>query len=319
MIVGAGLAWSLVNAKHVLRKDGSKVIVMKHPTWKSEFLGMWETLFTDWYIVLLFPMFFVSNWFYTYHFQSVNLAQFTLRTRSLNGVLYWMSQMIGAGVFGVALDFSKVRRTVRAKAALGALLVITMGKFIIEFECKGWILTMVQLSGVEDTLSRKPTSVTIPPTPPTLFKLLQLRNESMIGLTTVTLVPCSSTCSTDSSMVCFFSSLQKAISNENIAAWQTTVYWLMGSLTNNSRKLANFAGFYKGIQSAGSAISPVVNNQKIPYMTEFAINWGLLAASLAFAAPVVWAKVRGTLRFPSRELRSVVNSLFRFRSYRRGS
>lgn len=29
----------------------------------------------------------------------------------------------------------------------------------------------------------------------------------------------------------------------------------MGSLTNNSRKLANFAGFYKGIQSAGQAIA----------------------------------------------------------------
>ena len=27
----------------------------------------------------------------------------------------------------------------------------------------------------------------------------------------------------------------------------------MGSLSNNSRKLANFAGFYKGIQSAGAA------------------------------------------------------------------
>lgn len=29
----------------------------------------------------------------------------------------------------------------------------------------------------------------------------------------------------------------------------------MGALTNNSRKLANFAGFYKGIQSAGAAIA----------------------------------------------------------------
>ena len=29
----------------------------------------------------------------------------------------------------------------------------------------------------------------------------------------------------------------------------------MGSLTNNSRKLANFAGFYKGIQSAGAAVT----------------------------------------------------------------
>jgi hypothetical protein len=29
----------------------------------------------------------------------------------------------------------------------------------------------------------------------------------------------------------------------------------MGALSNNSRKLANFAGFYKGIQSAGAAIT----------------------------------------------------------------
>ena len=29
------------------------------------------------------------------------------------------------------------------------------------------------------------------------------------------------------------------------AVWQTSVYWFMGSLTNNGRKLANFAGFYK--------------------------------------------------------------------------
>lgn len=32
-----------------------------------------------------------------------------------------------------------------------------------------------------------------------------------------------------------------------------TTFRFMGSLTNNGRKLANFAGFYKGIQSAGAA------------------------------------------------------------------
>lgn len=32
-----------------------------------------------------------------------------------------------------------------------------------------------------------------------------------------------------------------------------TVLRYMGSLSNNARKLANFAGFYKGIQSAGAA------------------------------------------------------------------
>lgn len=38
------------------------------------------------------------------------------------------------------------------------------------------------------------------------------------------------------------------------AMWQTYAYWLMGALSNNPHKLAYFAGFYKGIQSAGAAV-----------------------------------------------------------------
>jgi hypothetical protein len=65
----------------------------------------------------------------------------------------------------------------------------------------------------------------------------------------------------------------------------------MGAITNNGRKLANFAGFYKGIQSAGAAITPGIDNAGTPYMTEFASTWGLLAGSIIFAMPVVWMKV----------------------------
>ena len=71
----------------------------------------------------------------------------------------------------------------------------------------------------------------------------------------------------------------------------------MGSLTNNSRKLANFTGFYKGIQSAGGAIAAAIDAEKVPYMNEFAANWALLAGSLVVAAPVIWMKVRGTSGF----------------------
>lgn len=98
---------------------------MKNPTWKSEFLGMWEVLFTDWYIVLLFPMFFASNFFYTYQFNVVNLQRFTLRTRSLNGVLYYIAQIIGAYIFGYALDSKFVARRTRAKFGILALFVLT--------------------------------------------------------------------------------------------------------------------------------------------------------------------------------------------------
>lgn len=68
----------------------------------------------------------------------------------------------------------------------------------------------------------------------------------------------------------------------------------MGSLTNNGRKLANFAGFYKGIQSAGGAISPQLDANLVSYMAEFAVNWGLLSGSLLIAAPVIWLKVKDT-------------------------
>ena len=66
----------------------------------------------------------------------------------------------------------------------------------------------------------------------------------------------------------------------------------MGSLSNNSRKLANFAGFYKSIQSAGGVIAPQLDVAGIPYMNQLAANWGLLAGSLLIAAPVIWLKVQ---------------------------
>ena len=124
--LGACLAWTLVDSKHVQRGDGSRVIVMKNPTWKSEILGLWETLRTDTYILLLFPMFFASNWFYTYQFNAVNLAKFNIRTRALNNTLYWTSQIIGAYVFGYALDVHRISRPLRARVAWVVLFVITM-------------------------------------------------------------------------------------------------------------------------------------------------------------------------------------------------
>ncbi|CAN9118471.1 unnamed protein product [Alternaria alternata] len=142
---GACLSWTLIDAKHVVRRDGSRVIMMQHPTWQSEIFGLWETLRTDPYIILLFPMFFASNWFYTYQFNDVNYARF------------------------------------------------------------------------------------------------------------------------------------------------------MGAISNNSRKLANFAGFYKGIQSAGAAIVFRIDGYKRPYMDIFLSSWVMLAASLVIALPVMLLKIKDTV------------------------
>lgn len=123
--LGACLAWTLVDAQNVIRSDGSRVILMKHPSWQSEILGLFEVLRTDIWIVLMFPMFLSSNWFYTYHFNDVNAARFNIRTRALNSVLYYICQIIGAYVFGYALDYKGLRRSTKAKVVWVVLLVLT--------------------------------------------------------------------------------------------------------------------------------------------------------------------------------------------------
>jgi len=129
MFLGALLALCLADANKVVRKDGSRVITIKNPTWRSEFIGMFQVLKSDYYILLLFPMFFSSNFFYTYQFNVMNTYNFNLRTRSLNGLLYWTSQIIGAYVFGYALDFPMVTRKTRARVGLLVLFAITMGSY----------------------------------------------------------------------------------------------------------------------------------------------------------------------------------------------
>ena len=69
----------------------------------------------------------------------------------------------------------------------------------------------------------------------------------------------------------------------------------MGALTNNGRKLANFAGFYKGIQSAGAAIVYRIDALNTPFINMFASSWALLAAALLIAAPLIFTKIPDTV------------------------
>ena len=125
MAVGALLAMCLCNASDIIRPDGTRVSLMKQPSWQSELIGLWETLRFEPFVVLLFPMFFTSNWFYVYQQNSVNGAHFTTRTKALNSLLYWLAQIIAAGIWGNMLDITLVRRSVRAKINWGVMVVLT--------------------------------------------------------------------------------------------------------------------------------------------------------------------------------------------------
>lgn len=223
---------------------------MKNPTWKTELVGLYETFKTDPYILLLFPMFFASNWFYTYQFNDVNSAYFNTRTRALNNVLYWTAQIFGAGIFGVGLDVLKLRRTIRARVAWVVLFLITMAIWGGGYDFqKGY--TRASTSTASGYAGKDWT------------------DSGYIG---------------PMFLYIFYGFYD--------AAWQTSVYWFMGSLTNNGRKLANFAGFYKGIQSAGAAIIWRMDALELPFVNLFASSWGLLAGSLLVALPVILLRVK---------------------------
>ena len=247
--VGACLAWCLVNAKAVVRSDGSRIILMKNPTWKTELVGLWETIRSDPYIICLFPMFFSSNWFYTYQFNGVNAARFDTRTAALNNVLYWSFQIVGAFIFGYSLDSVRFRRSTRARAAWLALFILTLA---------------IWGGGYDFQRSYTRAQVTADDYVP-----MDWNSPGYVGVMFLYI---------------FYGCFD--------AAWQTCVYWYIGSLTNNSRKIANFSGFYKGIQSAGAAIMWRIDDLKAPYMSEFASCWGLLLGSLLFAAPIIYLYVK---------------------------
>jgi hypothetical protein len=125
MFCGAVLALFLCNAGDIIRPDGSRVILMKHPSWQSELIGLWETLRFEPFVVLLFPMFFSSNWFYVYQQNAVNGAHFDTRTKALNNLLYYLAQIVAAVIWGYLLDIQGVRRSLRAKLTWGVLVVLT--------------------------------------------------------------------------------------------------------------------------------------------------------------------------------------------------
>jgi hypothetical protein len=84
-------------------------------------------------------------------------------------------------------------------------------------------------------------------------------------------------------------------SQDCILPYFTNPLRFMGAISNNSRKLANFAGFYKGIQSAGAAIIWRLDGYKAPYMNLFISCWVLLAGSLFVALPVMLLKIKDTV------------------------
>lgn len=254
MGIGACISLMLCNSDKVIREDGTKVIVMKNPSWSSEIMGLWNTMYLSPWVLLLFPMFFCSNIFYTYQNNGLNGTHFNIRTRSLNGLLYWLAQIVGAVINGYLLDYQGIRRSVKAKISWVVLFVLTFGIWGGGYAWQ------------KDQPSREVLTSKTNPYP----RLDWTDGSKFLG----------------PMFLYFFYGFYDAI-------WQTNIYWYMGALSNSGRKAANLAGFYKGIQSAGAAVYWALDGDdvKLEYMTMFASTWGLLAGSLLIAAPLILFRI----------------------------
>ncbi|ODQ77557.1 hypothetical protein BABINDRAFT_163553 [Babjeviella inositovora NRRL Y-12698] len=246
MCCGSLVALLLLPVSKVMKSDGTRVEAPQNPLLKKELLELFHILKTEPMIYTLFPMFFASNWFYTYQQSDFNAGHFNLRTRSLNSLLYWLMQMVGALFIGFLLDWARFSRKMRARIG-----------WVVLFSC-----TMAIWGGG--------------------FKFQQgFTRESVESMTKIDF--------TDRSYIgpMFLFMFYGAFD----AIWQSFVYWLLGALSNKPRKAALYAGFYKGIQSAGAAIIWRLDSLGKLYMAIFGSTWGLLAGSLLIAAPMVFIYV----------------------------
>lgn len=123
-LIGAMLPLLMADPKKMYREDGTKVTIPRNPSWEAEFMSLVYAFWKDPLIVLLLPMFWASNWFYTWQFNAYNGALFDIAGRSVNNFVYWVSQIIGSVMIGLLLDSKGLSR--RSRAFLGWIILFVM-------------------------------------------------------------------------------------------------------------------------------------------------------------------------------------------------
>ncbi|KAI0785941.1 MFS general substrate transporter [Abortiporus biennis] len=123
-LIGVLIPMLMANPNNMFRDDGTKVVYHRHSSLRTAIWGLWTTLRNDPYIILLFPMFFASNWFYTWQFNDYNSALFNIRARSLNNLVYWIAQIVGSLSIALLLDFQRLTARLRAYFAWSILLMM---------------------------------------------------------------------------------------------------------------------------------------------------------------------------------------------------
>ncbi|RCH84925.1 hypothetical protein CU097_005525 [Rhizopus azygosporus] len=238
---GAFLSLALLPARKVIRSNGTPVSLHKFSNWRREAVEIFA-LFRDWRMICLIPLFAGSNWFYTYQFQVYNGGGFfSLPARSLNNLVYWLCQIIGAGFFGWLLDFNKLGNR-KSRAFFGNTVVLSA-------LCAAWIGAIF----VQKKFTRESVALAN-------FEKVDINSDGYAGYV-----------------------ILYAIFGLVDAIYQGFIYWLLGTMTNDTERAARYGGFYKTIQNAANAIAAQVDATHVPFMTQLIINFAIEGVGLLLA------------------------------------
>jgi MFS family permease len=117
----------------------------------------------DWRIICMIPLFFCANVFYSYQQNEVNGMNFNIRTRSLNGALYWMAQMFGGLVMGLILDMPGLSRPHRARVAWAFLFVSGMAIWGGGYAFEKWSTHRIHVDGRKQDIDFSWSSLSVGP------------------------------------------------------------------------------------------------------------------------------------------------------------
>lgn len=123
MTIGGLIPFFMTEPSQVVRADGTGMQKAPTSSLEHELSGM-SSIFLDKRMLSLAPLFFYSNFFYTFHFSLYNSRMFTVRTQGFNNCFYWGAQMIGSFVLGRFLDDGSRTIRMRATSSMAALAML---------------------------------------------------------------------------------------------------------------------------------------------------------------------------------------------------
>lgn len=129
MCLGFPFALNVSTADRVQRRDGRPVVLKKAPTLAKTFNILWAQIKTP-TVLGLMPFMIYAQWFLSYQWQ-FNFAYFTVRTRALNSMLFYLGGLVAALSFGQLLDWTRFDRKTRARIGFFVVSITSGTSWII--------------------------------------------------------------------------------------------------------------------------------------------------------------------------------------------